>query len=221
MALTSQRRVQMVEHHYGGPWSEIKLDILRKYLGFFTSALRKKGFELRYIDGFAGTGSRTVAGEGSVENIFGFNKRLESQDLDGSAKIALATDPPFQRLDFIDDNPIRFSALSALCAGRPEATAHSGDANEILTRGSSTMLFGISLPALEWGMRGSGASGGIGATWMRHGKIFILDQVHSSLPTPTFTAEALTEMVRVSMRPWPLSRGRKRRSLASRGWTLR
>jgi three-Cys-motif partner protein len=138
----------MVEHRYGGPWSEIKLEILRKYLGFFTSALRNKDFVLRYIDGFAGTGSRTMAGEGSVETIFGYDEALEWQEVDGSAKIALATKPPFQRLDFVEDDPRRFSALQNLCVGRPEATAHAGDANAVLTELCRNTVW-----------RGAGASG--------------------------------------------------------------
>ena len=52
----------MVEHRYGGPSTNIKTEVLRSYLGFFTTALKNRGFELWYIDGFAGTGSRTVAG---------------------------------------------------------------------------------------------------------------------------------------------------------------
>jgi len=41
---------------YGGPWTNIKADVLRSYLGFFTTAFKNQGFELWYIDGFAGTG---------------------------------------------------------------------------------------------------------------------------------------------------------------------
>jgi len=48
-----------------------------------------RGFLLWYVDGFAGTGSRTVAGR--VADLF--DEESEPQEIDGSAKIALAVDP--------------------------------------------------------------------------------------------------------------------------------
>lgn len=122
-----------VQHRYGGPWTEIKLGILRSYLAFFTTALRNQGFSLWYIDGFAGTGSRTVAGEDFIETIFGPDEASEPQELDGSAKIALATQPPFQRFIFIEDDLRRFAALQEVCGARRDAEPIRGDANSILS----------------------------------------------------------------------------------------
>ena len=34
----------MEEHYFGGAWTEIKLDILRKYIDLYTKALSKQGF---------------------------------------------------------------------------------------------------------------------------------------------------------------------------------
>jgi hypothetical protein len=47
-----------VPHSYGGPWTELKLDVLKKYLNFYTDALKNQRFEKWYIDAFAGTGER-------------------------------------------------------------------------------------------------------------------------------------------------------------------
>jgi three-Cys-motif partner protein len=48
------------DHAFGGPWTEIKLDAVEYYLGCYTAALTRRPFDLWYIDGFAGTGDRTV-----------------------------------------------------------------------------------------------------------------------------------------------------------------
>jgi three-Cys-motif partner protein len=48
----------MVEHSFGGPWTEIKLDAVQYYLECYTKALTAKQFDLWYIDAFAGTGDR-------------------------------------------------------------------------------------------------------------------------------------------------------------------
>jgi three-Cys-motif partner protein len=50
----------VTDHEFGDQHTELKLSIIEKYLSFFTTALRGKFRELWYIDGFAGTGYRTV-----------------------------------------------------------------------------------------------------------------------------------------------------------------
>ena len=50
----------MVEHRFGGHWTEIKLDMLHRYLRFYMTALKQKPFGKIYIDAFAGTGFRSV-----------------------------------------------------------------------------------------------------------------------------------------------------------------
>ncbi|MDE0205517.1 MAG: three-Cys-motif partner protein TcmP [Candidatus Tectomicrobia bacterium] len=39
---------------FGGPWTQEKLDILRRYLDAYTTALKNQPFTLTYIDAFAG-----------------------------------------------------------------------------------------------------------------------------------------------------------------------
>ena len=69
-----------------GPWAKYKLDMLRKYLKFYVTALKNKNFNLVYIDAFAGSGILKVRGaevnqyiRGSpycaleLEESFGFN----------------------------------------------------------------------------------------------------------------------------------------------------
>ena len=112
-------------HRFGARWTEIKLDALRGYLSFYTMALKDKPFpnnpfRLNYIDGFAGTGSVMIKSDEGDRNI------------SGSARIALLTDPPFQRIFLIDNKPSHVKELNALCMdlGATNASVYGGDANE-------------------------------------------------------------------------------------------
>lgn len=48
---------------WGGNWTEIKLDILKRYLEAYLTAMtdQRQRYRLGYIDGFAGTGYRRVS----------------------------------------------------------------------------------------------------------------------------------------------------------------
>lgn len=94
------------EHAFGGAWTEIKLDAVRYYLEFYTGALRNQAFDLWYIDAFAGSGERTELRE-SGGLIDGTPVELKNIQLDGSAKRAMAINPPFKHLIFIEDNAER------------------------------------------------------------------------------------------------------------------
>jgi three-Cys-motif partner protein len=109
----------MVEHRYGGPWTEIKLDVLESYLTFYATALKNQPFELWYVDAFAGSGDRVV--ERLAGGLFeGVASHHADVVLDGSAKKALNIQPPFQRLVFIEDKARRFRALLKLKASHPD-----------------------------------------------------------------------------------------------------
>jgi three-Cys-motif partner protein len=135
---TNNSRRRPVEHRFGGAWTEVKLDAISDYLGFFTAALKAKPtptspFWLWYVDAFAGSGERTetrqVGGllEGSV---------IEHAEvtLDGSARRALAVSPSFRRFVFIERDPKRFAALQALEAANQgrEIALENRDANDAL-----------------------------------------------------------------------------------------
>ncbi len=102
----------MEDHYFGGAWTEIKLDILRKYLDFYTKALSKQGFELLYIDAFAGTGSRTEI----IPSAPILNQEKEKVSLDGSARIALNIEKQFDRYLFIETNSKRIKELEKIRA---------------------------------------------------------------------------------------------------------
>ncbi len=85
---------------FGGDWTEQKLNILKKYLWSYTTALADKGFTLGYIDAFAGPGFRL---DPTLETIKQKNVNLDliledtNSLLDGSVRIALKNEPKFDK----------------------------------------------------------------------------------------------------------------------------
>ncbi|MBI3703768.1 MAG: three-Cys-motif partner protein TcmP [Rhizobiales bacterium] len=125
----------MVEHSFGGPWTEIKLDAVEYYLQCYTKALKRVKFDLTYIDAFAGTGTRDI--EKRVGGLFeGAPIETIKQTLAGSARRAIAVRPPFDHFVFIEKDDLRCSALAEI---QPENTAIDiriipGEANEVLRK---------------------------------------------------------------------------------------
>lgn len=70
---------------WGGYWTEIKLDVLRKYLAGFNTASRRAGATV-YLDLFAG----------AVTN----SRKDTGAEYPGSSALAMGTSPPFTRLVF-------------------------------------------------------------------------------------------------------------------------
>lgn len=105
------------EHEFGGVSTDLKLSLVEGYLHAFTTALKGR-FDLWYIDAFAGTGERTVkhAGHEGGIGVAPVDARVER--LKGSARIALDTDPAFDRIVFIDANKRHVAALTQLAGPR-------------------------------------------------------------------------------------------------------
>ncbi|WP_075207506.1 three-Cys-motif partner protein TcmP [Archangium violaceum] len=137
---TSQGRA----HRFGGDWTSEKLDVLANYLQSYTTALKDKPskespFRKAYIDAFAGTGYRTRQYEesdgGQSALLFpDLAASAPQQLLDGSARLALKTQPRFDRYIFIERSPDRCAQLEALKQEFPDLAndilIHQGDANE-------------------------------------------------------------------------------------------
>jgi len=129
----------MEEHYFGGGWTEIKLDILRKYLDFYTKALSRQGFELLYIDACAGTGSRTEIVPSAP--ILGQEEKKIS--LDGSARIALNIEQQFDRYLFIETNRKRIKELEKIRAEfrNTYIKIENADANTVITELASKPIW--------------------------------------------------------------------------------
>ena len=128
----------MVAHPFGGAWTEVKLDAIASYLAYYNNVLRTqpradRPFRRWYIDAFAGSGSRTaeIARGGLLD---GEPISIEQIELEGSARKALAIDPPFDRLLFIEPHRGRFKGLSGLKEEYPRRSidCRRGDANQEL-----------------------------------------------------------------------------------------
>jgi three-Cys-motif partner protein len=121
----------MSSPNFGGPWTERKLTVVRRYLEIYVQALKQQPFERLYIDAFAGTGDRA---EKRLESL----PLLDLLELDaitkGSARLALEVNPPFDRYVLIERVARRASELSALVEAYPDRniTTMNADANEAI-----------------------------------------------------------------------------------------
>jgi len=129
------------DHRFGGEWTEAKLAVLQGYLGAYTTALKNKPFKKAFIDAFAGTGYRTARfnDEGGSPDDLLFPDLAEDPPqglLDGSARIALRTDPPFDHYVFVEKSAARCSELEALKEEFPEKadriTIRQDEANRVV-----------------------------------------------------------------------------------------
>lgn len=102
-----------------GIWSEIKLEIIKKYaLAYSIILTNKKKFDHVYIDAFAGPGL----------HISKTTKELVS----GSPLNALNIKPPFKIYYFIDIDKMKVNKLEEISKERQDVKIYQGDCNEIL-----------------------------------------------------------------------------------------
>lgn len=125
------------DHHFGGDWTSVKLEILRHYLQGYTTALKNKRFRIAYIDAFAGTGYRSRK-EIEVDSLLfpDLSDAAPQALLDGSARIALHTEPQFDRYIFIERDPRRCEELERLKIEFPDQASRirveNADANTVV-----------------------------------------------------------------------------------------
>jgi len=104
-----------------GYWSEIKLDIVRKYAGAYSrilAAQRNPTLHHAYIDAFAGPGVHVSRHSGDF--------------ILGSPLNALQVEPPFKEFHFIDIEGSRIDSLKSLIGTRADVHLYTGDANAVL-----------------------------------------------------------------------------------------
>jgi three-Cys-motif partner protein len=130
----------MVEHKFGGDWTEAKLKRLKQYLNqyrqIFSRNPRARYFTTWYVDAFAGSGSR--AEESPTLDLLEPEATQEAiRYFAGSAKIALELESPFHRYLFIEKSRLRCDELKSMIAREhPNLSAQcefrQQDANEAL-----------------------------------------------------------------------------------------
>jgi three-Cys-motif partner protein len=138
----------MSPQKFGGPWSLIKVDTVARYYSAFTTALKKQPFKLVCIDAFAGSGHFQFSPM-DASPLFDEDKVVQTHA--GSARRALSTQPPFDRLIFIENEARNVAALTAAARDFPKADVdiRRGDANveveklgkEIVWRATRGVIF--------------------------------------------------------------------------------
>lgn len=122
---------------FGGQWTEDKLEILRRYLDAYTTALKNQPFQLIYVDAFAGEGYwRPPLPDGhEIMAELGYTLDDFVELRDGSPRIALDTsEKPFDRLLLIEKDPTHYESLMRLKAEFPNRNIEilNADANDAL-----------------------------------------------------------------------------------------
>jgi three-Cys-motif partner protein len=101
-----------------GPWSEVKLEIIKKYASAYSLILDRNNFYHVYIDAFAGAGKHI--------------SRTTKEYVPGSPQIALNIVPPFQEYYFIDIDSAKVEELRRIAVNNPKVHVFAGDCNERL-----------------------------------------------------------------------------------------
>ncbi len=125
-----------MSHKFGNidSWTKDKLERVEAYLAAYLRALKNQKFQLEYIDAFAGTGFVNRKVKMPAETLFDVEEMVKLKDfIDGSARIALQTTPPFAKYTFIEKHKKRCQDLQQLKVDFP-TLANSidviqGDAN--------------------------------------------------------------------------------------------
>lgn len=105
-----------------GPWTEVKLEIVKEYASAYSRILAAQtnpSFEHVYIDAFAGPGIHI--------------SRTDGRFVPGSPLNALNVEPPFKEYYFIDIDHLKIQELEKLADENPhQIFVYPGDCNQIL-----------------------------------------------------------------------------------------
>ncbi len=103
-----------------GDWSEIKLEIINKYLGAYSAILNRQRFIRKYIyiDAFCGAGLHL--------------SKYEERLISGSPFNAINTKPPFSEYHFIDLDSSKLDFLKQMIGERKDVSYHNNDCNKVL-----------------------------------------------------------------------------------------
>lgn len=139
----------MIEHAFGGSWTEQKLQRVKLYLSSYLCALKNQRFTKIYIDAFAGTGYRSNPDSACEVKLPFDDEELNeiAAFRDGSAKIALQFDPGFDKYIFIEKVMKKCDELEKLRLEYPQ----KADAIEIIRSDANTALTDICCEDTDWG----------------------------------------------------------------------
>jgi len=114
--------VKTLKHDIIGYWSEVKLDIVRRYATEYSKIIsaQKHISKHIYVDAFAGSGHHISKRTG------GF--------VAGSPLNALLVEPPFPEIHLIDLDGTKADQLRKAVGSRRDVFVHTGDANQVLLK---------------------------------------------------------------------------------------
>jgi len=102
-----------------GPWTEIKLEIIRKYAAAYSTILAKQPYLNHiYVDAFAASGL--------------LRSRETGELVEGSPLVALNVKPEFSEYHLIELSRSKVSLLRTVVEGRPNVFVYPGDCNDTL-----------------------------------------------------------------------------------------
>jgi len=110
---------------FGGQWTAAKLKCLGKYLSAYTTIMSKQSFRAAYIDAFAGSGYWSEKQDGDPGQL-AFPELTETDSRgyrDGSARIALLTEPRFDKYLLVETRSERADRLDGLRSEFPDKAA--------------------------------------------------------------------------------------------------
>lgn len=117
-----------------GTHTDEKVQTVQAYAGFFAGALRNQPFRRIYIDAFAGDGTYALdhGDAGLLEGLVRDGVEIKP----GSAEFAVAVDPPFDAIYFLEMERRSVDALNAIAARHPNRIieVRPGDANAALRK---------------------------------------------------------------------------------------
>src|ERR1044071_518054 len=122
----------MSQMSFGGMHTEEKLQVLEKYLAAYQKVLKNTGLFTIFFDAFAGTG------EIPLEQTGGLFQDVEEAEpfIEGSARRALAVNPPFNRYVFVEKSRRKAAQLEGLRQDFPNLATRiqieRADANEAI-----------------------------------------------------------------------------------------
>lgn len=118
----------------GGTHTDVKVRTVQSYASIFADALRDQAFRRIYIDAFAGDG--TYALDHGDAGLFEGLVRDGVEVKPGSAEFAVAVDPPFDAIYFLEMERRSVDALKAIADRHPGRTieVRPGDANAELRK---------------------------------------------------------------------------------------
>jgi three-Cys-motif partner protein len=114
-----------MQHEFGGPWTEEKLDHVSKYLHAYTTLMTSNPtarlyFQTVYVDAYAGSGYRTDPQHSSSQLALIQDELDTPEWFEGSIIRALKNRPSFDQFIFVENNHSRNLLLQNLKAEFPD-----------------------------------------------------------------------------------------------------